>query len=186
MRIESTPIPGVRLIIPRTFGDSRGFFLETYRRDLFIDAGIPADFVQDNHSRSGRGILRGMHFQNPNPQGKLVSVTRGSVFDVVVDIRSGSPTFGQWYGAVLDDAEHHRLWVPPGLAHGFCVLSDVADFVYKCTDYYAPGSEGGFLWNDPDVGVDWPLEGEPLLSEKDRNAPRLRDIPVERLFPFSE
>jgi len=147
-----------------------------------MDAGFPdVDFVQGNHSRSSKGVLRGLHFQLNQPQGKLVQVATGSVFDVAVDIRVGSPTFGQWYGCVLSEANHHQLWVPPKFAHGFCVLSETADFVYKCTDYYRPDDEGGLLWNDPKVGIEWPLT-EPVLSEKDKVYACLSNI-NESLLP---
>jgi len=168
MKIQQTNLEGVLLIEPKVFGDARGFFLETYHKERYMDAGFPdVDFVQDNHSRSSKGVLRGLHFQLNNPQGKLVQVVTGSVFDVVVDVRVGSPTFGQWYGCVLSEENHHQLWVPPKFAHGFCVLSDTVDFVYKCTDYYHPGDEGGVLWSDPQIAIDWPIE-TPLLSEKDK------------------
>lgn len=175
MEIVRTGIEGVLLIKPKVFGDHRGFFLETFQEERYREAGIAHRFVQDNHSRSRKGILRGLHFQRSHPQGKLVSALRGRVFDVAVDIRPESPTFGKWHGAVLDDENHHQLWVPPGLAHGFCVLSDVADFVYKCTDYYHPEDEGAVRWDDPDIGVDWPI-AEPILSDKDSKAPRLREM----------
>ncbi len=178
---EPTTLPGVLLLKPRVFGDHRGFFLELFRVEDYAAAGLTLPFIQDNHSRSVRGILRGVHYQHPDAQGKLVFVTRGRVFDVAVDIRQGSPTFGQWYGTVLDDETHHQLWVPPGFAHGFCVLSDVADFMYKCTEIYKPEQDAGFAWNDPDVGIAWPLESAPGISVKDRAAPRLRDIPAEKL-----
>jgi len=168
MKIKQTNLEGVLLIEPKVFGDARGFFLETYNKERYMDAGFPdVEFVQDNHSRSSKGVLRGLHFQGNHPQGKLVQVATGSVFDVAVDIRIGSPTFGQWYGCVLSEENHHQLWVPPKFAHGFCVLSDTADFVYKCTDYYNPSDEGGVLWSDPEIGIDWPIE-TPLLSEKDK------------------
>ncbi len=168
MQIVKTAIPEVLLIKPKVFGDARGFFLETYNKERYMAAGFPdVDFVQDNHSRSSKGVLRGLHFQLNHPQGKLVQVATGSVFDVAVDVRVGSPTFGQCYGCVLSDENHHQLWIPPKFAHGFCVLSDTADFVYKCTDYYRPEDEGGLLWSDPEVGIDWPIES-PLLSKKDK------------------
>jgi len=167
MQLIKTAIPEVLLIKPKVFGDTRGFFLETYNKERYMDVGFPdVEFVQDNHSRSSKGVLRGLHFQLNHPQGKLVQVATGSVFDVAVDIRVGSPTFGQWYGCVLSEENHHQLWIPPKFTHGFCVLSDTADFIYKCTDYYRPEDEGGLLWNDSEVGIDWPL-AEPLLSEKD-------------------
>ena len=181
---EKTPLPGVLLFKPQAFGDHRGFFQELFRIESYAEAGINRSFVQDNHSRSTRGTLRGLHYQLPDCQGKLVFVPRGRVFDVAVDIRRGSPTFGRWYGAILDDENHHQLWVPPGLAHGFCVLSEIADFMYKCTEYYKSEQDRGFLWNDPDVGVDWPITGAPVISAKDHAAPRLADVPQESLPVF--
>lgn len=166
------------------FGDSRGFFVETYREELLRENGIGLPFVQDNQSRSHRGTLRGLHYQLTRPQGKLVRVSRGRVFDVAVDIRKGSPNFGQWFGHILDDVSHHMMYVPPDFAHGFLVLSDEADFVYKCTDYYHPTSEQGIVWNDPDIGIIWPDAGcPPKLSEKDTNLPGLNmqsQLPVWR------
>ena len=177
MKLTHTPLPGVILVEPKVFGDARGFFLETWNRQRYLEAGFPdVEFVQDNHSRSSRGVLRGLHYQRENPQGKLVQVATGSVFDVAVDIRVGSPSFGQWYGCILSDENHRQLWIPPGFAHGFCVLSDIADFCYKCTDYYRPEDEGGILWNDPAIGIDWQLK-EPLLSDKDQRYSPLADIP---------
>ena len=168
MKVKQTNLPGVLHIEPKVFGDARGFFLETYNKGRYMAAGFPdVDFIQDNHSRSTKGVLRGLHFQLNNPQGKLVQVATGSVFDVAVDIRVGSPTFGQWYGCILGEENHQQLWIPPKFAHGFCVLSDTADFIYKCTDYYRPEDEGGLLWSDPEVGIGWPLEA-PLLSDKDK------------------
>jgi len=176
MKINKTNLEGVLHLEPKVFGDVRGFFLETYNKESYTAAGFPdVDFVQDNHSRSSRGVLRGLHFQVNHPQGKLVQVTSGSVFDVAVDIRLGSPTFGQWYGCVLSEENHHQLWIPPKFAHGFCVLSESADFLYKCTDYYRPDDEGGLLWNDAEVGINWPLK-EPLLSDKDIALLPLSDI----------
>jgi len=176
MKINKTNLEGVLHIEPKVFGDARGFFLETYNRERYMASGFPdVAFVQDNHSRSSKGVLRGLHFQVNHPQGKLVQVTSGSVFDVAVDIRLGSPTFGQWYGCVLSEENHHQLWVPPKFAHGFCVLSESADFLYKCTDYYRPDDESGLLWNDAEVGINWPLK-EPLLSDKDRALLPLSDI----------
>lgn len=180
MVIHQTPLPGLLLIEPKVFGDERGFFLETYREERLAEYNVPA-FVQDNHSRSARGVLRGLHYQLGRPQGKLVWVTRGSVFDVAVDIRKSSPTFGQWYGVELSENNHLQLYVPPGFAHGFCVLSDMADFLYKCTQYYAPKTERSVLWNDPDIGVVWPLSA-PVLSAKDSQAPRLKNVAPEELL----
>lgn len=179
MEVVRTDIEGVLLIKPRAFGDHRGFFLETFQAKRYGQAGIDLPFVQDNLSRSRQGILRGLHFQRKHPQGKLVSVTRGRVFDVAVDIRLASPTFGKWFGAILDDENHHQLWVSPGLAHGFCVLSETADFTYKCTDYYHPEDEGCLRWKDPDIGIDWPMDN-PTLSDKDAKAPGLRELFPER------
>ena len=169
MTIEPTPLAGVVVIRPKVFGDDRGFFFESWNRQQFRDAGMPSDFVQDNHSRSRQGILRGLHYQTEQPQGKLVRVAAGEVFDVVVDLRSDSPTCGQWFGCVLSAENKAQLWVPPGFAHGFYVLSPYADFLYKCSDYYHPESEVTLAWNDPTVAIDWPLvNGQPPeLSAKD-------------------
>jgi len=180
MKVITTELPGVLLIEPNVFGDQRGFFMETYHQARYQEAGIPERFVQDNHSRSRRGVLRGLHYQRVQPQGKLVWVARGQVFDVAVDIRRDSPTFGRWAGAVLDDGNHHQFYIPPGFAHGFCVLSEEADFFYKCTDYYHPPSEQGILWNDPAIGIDWPIQ-EPLLSAKDLRLPLLAEQAPEKL-----
>ena len=166
MKLIDTGLPGVLLIEPQVFEDARGFFLETYNARDFHRAGITAEFVQDNHSRSQRGVLRGLHFQKTRPQGKLVSVSRGAVYDVAVDIDPASATHGKFVGVELNDENHRQLWIPPGYAHGFCVVSDVADFQYKCTDYYFPEDEGGLIWNDPDVGIPWPIDA-PQLSGKD-------------------
>ncbi len=181
MNVRATPLDGVLLIAPKVFGDARGFFLETFQARRYAEAGIPAPFVQDNHSRSARGVLRGLHYQIERPQGKLVMVTKGAVFDVAVDIRKDSPTFGQWFGSELNDENHHQLYVPPGFAHGFCVLSEQADFLYKCTETYAPELERSIIWNDPDIAVAWPLEA-PSLSARDAQAPRLKDVPPAYLF----
>lgn len=175
MEIVRAPINGVLLIKPKIWGDARGFFVETWQRDRYAEAGVPTDFVQDNHSRSRKNILRGLHFQKKYPQGKLVSVSLGAVFDVVVDIRPESPTRGQWYGAILTDENQHQIWVPPGMAHGFCVLSDVAHFHYKCTEFYRPEDEGAIRWNDPDIAVAWPVTS-PVVSAKDAAAPFWREI----------
>ncbi len=180
MKFTPTSLPGVILIEPRVYGDERGFFMETWHRRRFAEHGIDQDFVQDNQSRSRRGILRGLHYQIRQPQGKLVRVTAGAVFDVAVDLRRSSPCFGQWTGVELSAGNHRMLWVPPGFAHGFLVLSESADFVYKCTDYYAPEHERCLRWDDPRIGIEWPLPGgaPPLLSEKDRAAPGLEDADV--------
>ena len=168
MQTIDTKIQGAVIIEPKVYGDHRGFFLETYRDQQYRDqAKIELPFVQDNHSRSSRGVLRGLHFQKTKPQGKLVRVVRGEVFDVGVDLRKDSPTFGNWIGVWLSEDNHRQLWLPPGLAHGFVVTSDSADFEYKCTDYYDPNDEGCLIWNDPDIGIDWPSES-PLLSDKDK------------------
>jgi len=168
MQTIDTKIQGAVIIEPKVYGDHRGFFLETYRDQPYRDqAKIELPFVQDNHSRSSRGVLRGLHFQKTKPQGKLVRVVRGEVFDVGVDLRKDSPTFGNWIGVWLSEDNHRQLWLPPGLAHGFVVTSDSADFEYKCTDYYDPNDEGCLIWNDPDIGIDWPSES-PLLSDKDK------------------
>jgi dTDP-4-dehydrorhamnose 3,5-epimerase len=179
MHIQRTAIEGVLIFEPRIFGDARGFFLESFNQQVFDEAvGGHVDFVQDNHSRSAKGVLRGLHFQRaPHAQGKLVRVAAGAVFDVAVDIRPGSPTFGRWVGVDLTADNHRQLWIPPGLAHGFLVLSDSADFLYKTTDYYAPQAEGAVRWDDPDVGIAWPDVGmAPQLSGKDAAAGRLRDL----------
>jgi dTDP-4-dehydrorhamnose 3,5-epimerase len=169
MKVTPTPIADVFILEPRVFGDSRGFFLESFNQRAFNAAtGTDFNFVQDNHSRSAKNVLRGLHYQLGQPQGKLVRVVRGAVFDVAVDIRPASPTFGQWFGLELSEENHRQLWVPPGLAHGFLVLSDSAEFLYKTTDYYAPEQERCIVWNDPTLGIAWPLEGgSPLLSGKD-------------------
>lgn len=182
MKVEATRLPGVCLITPRVFGDERGFFLESWNAQTFRDAGLDVSFVQDNHSLSRRGILRGLHYQTRHTQGKLVRVTTGSVFDVAVDMRQDSPTLGQWVGVDLDADSKRMLWIPPGFAHGFYVTSDVAEFQYKCTDRYDPDSELSVAWDDPDLAINWPLEDgrAPSLSEKDARglafaeAPRLR------------
>ena len=175
MKITTTALPGVLIIEPKAFGDARGFFLETFQSERYAKTGITLPFVQNNHSRSQRGVLRGLHLQRKRPQGKLVSVSRGSVFDVAVDINPQSATFGEYVGIELSDDNHLQLWIPPGYAHGFCVLSEVADFQYKCTDFYYPEDEAGIIWNDPDVNIAWPLDN-PLLSEKDQKLPRLREL----------
>ena len=180
MKVEPGRIPGLLIIEPKVFGDERGFFMESYSRDRYAEAGVPAEFVQDNLSLSARGILRGLHLQHPNDQGKLCSVLQGEVFDVAVDVRVGSPTFGQWEGVTLSAENKRQFYVPPGFAHGFCVLSERALFSYKCTDFYSAQSEIGVIWNDPDLGIEWPIEA-PRLSAKDGENPRLKDIHPTKL-----
>jgi dTDP-4-dehydrorhamnose 3,5-epimerase len=180
MRVIATDLPEVLIIEPEVFGDARGFFLESYHARRYAEAGVPDHFMQDNHSRSRRGVLRGLHYQLTHPQGKLVWVTSGEIFDVAVDIRRGSPTFGHWVGVTLSEENHRQLYIAPGFAHGFCVLSETVDFLYKCTDFYHPEDEGGVLWCDPDIGIQWPLT-TPVLSEKDQRYTRLADVPLERL-----
>lgn len=179
---EPCAIPDVILVKPRVFGDQRGFFLETYKQAAFQAQGMPLAFVQTNHSRSEAGVLRGLHYQRPpKAQGKLIGAVRGAIFDVAVDIRKGSPTFGQWVGEVLSDENHHLLYLPPGFAHGFCVLSDIADVVYQVTAAYAPDHDTGILWNDPDIGIEWPVAA-PKLSARDWDHPRLRDAPSDFVY----
>ena len=176
MKISHSKLEGCVIIEPRVFGDERGFFLETFQAVRYEqEAGIDVPFVQDNHSRSAMGVLRGLHFQKTKPQGKLVRVVRGEVYDVAVDIRKGSATFGQWKGVILSEDNKKQFWVPPGFAHGFVVLSDIADFEYKCTDYYDPSDEGSILWSDPDLDIPWPI-ANPVLSAKDESAKRLVDL----------
>jgi len=182
VEVKKTVLEGVILIEPRTFADSRGFFLETWNSRKYAETGLPdTEFVQDNHSRSQKNVVRGLHYQLEYPQGKLVYVVRGAVFDVVVDIRVGSPTFGQWFGCVLDDVTHKQIYIPPGFAHGFSVLSEEADFCYKCTNYYHPEDEFGILWNDPALSISWQLEGKPVISDKDRKYPPLKEVPAHLL-----
>jgi dTDP-4-dehydrorhamnose 3,5-epimerase len=176
MNVIKTKLDGCVIIEPKVFGDERGFFLETFQAERYTSqAGITLPFVQDNHSRSSKSVLRGLHFQKTKPQGKLVRVVRGQVYDVAVDIRKGSPTYGQWEGLILSEENKTQLWVPPGFAHGFVVLSDTADFEYKCTDYYDPSDEGSILWNDSDLDIPWPVDN-PILSNKDASADRLADL----------
>lgn len=176
MKVTATELPGVKIIEPKVFEDVRGFFVETFQLARYRDlAGIELPFVQDNLSRSRRGVLRGLHLQKVRPQGKLVRVARGEVFDVAADINPESPTFGRWIGVLLSEENHRQLWIPPGYAHGFAVISEVADSEYKCTDYYHPSLEAGAIWNDPDLGIEWPIDN-PTLSEKDRTLPTLAEI----------
>lgn len=180
MIVEETGLPGVLLITPKVFGDARGCFFETWNRRRFQDAGLELDFVQDNVSLSRRGILRGLHFQNPNSQGKLVQALYGEVFDVAVDIRRGSPTFGRWFGSNLSGENRRQLFVPAGFAHGFCVTSETALFAYKCTDFYDPSNEFTLRWDDPEIGIDWPVTA-PELSTKDAAGLNLAAFPIDRL-----
>lgn len=179
MKVVATAIPEVKIIEPTVFGDERGFLMESYNKKLFEElTGFPVTFVQDNHSRSSQGVLRGLHYQIEKAQGKLVRVVKGAVFDVAVDIRKSRPTFGQWVGVELSESNRRQLWIPPGFAHGFLTLSASADFLYKTSDYYAPEHERSILWSDPDIGVDWPVDSQPQLSTKDQSAPRLREAEV--------
>lgn len=175
MQITKTALDGVLIIEPRVYSDARGSFYESYVKKRYAEHGILDEFIQDNHSMSKKGVLRGLHYQENPEQAKLVRVTRGEVFDVAVDIRRGSATFGKWVGARLSEENHLQMYIPVGFAHGFCVLSDSAEFLYKCSGYYEPTGERAILWNDPDIGIDWPIKN-PLLSEKDKKAPPLRDI----------
>lgn len=177
MKVIPTALPGVLILEPRIFSDDRGFFFESFAAQRYAEAGIDLVFVQDNVSRSRRDTLRGLHFQEPYAQGKLVFVTRGSVLDVAIDVRKGSPTFGKSVAVELSEENHRQLWIPPGFAHGFCVTSEIADFAYKCTAPYVPKAEQCIVWNDPELAIEWPCE-KPLLSAKDAAAPRLRDAPV--------
>ena len=170
--VTQTPLPGVVIVEPRVFDDERGFFMESFNAEDFAEAGLPTRFVQDNHSGSTRGVLRGLHYQYPAWQGKLVRTLVGELFDVAVDIRRGSPHFGEWFGLILSAENRKQLYVPPGFAHGFCVLSDVCEMAYKCTSLYVPDDDACVLWNDPDIGIEWPIEN-PILSEKDAAAPAL-------------
>ena len=180
MKVEQTALPGVLILEPKVFGDARGFFMETWNRSRYAEAGLPGEFVQDNVSYSRHGVLRGLHYQSPRAQGKLVHVLEGEVFDVAVDVRVGSPTFGRWAGATLSAQNRRQLWIPPGFAHGFCVTGETALFCYKCTELYAPEHEGSILWNDPAIGIAWPLE-HPTLSAKDAAAPPLAAVSPARL-----
>lgn len=173
MKATPTAIPDVLLIEPKVFGDSRGYFYESWNRRTFLELGIDAEFVQDNQSRSQRDVLRGLHYQIEHAQGKLIRVVSGEVFDVAVDLRRSSPTFGKWVGFRLSAEDRRMAWIPPGFAHGFCVTSESAEFLYKTTDYYSPEHERALLWNDPQLGIEWPLQGEPIVAAKDAAAPRL-------------
>ncbi len=181
MQVMKTALAGVLVFEPAVYGDERGFFMETYNADRYGEAGLGKVFVQDNHSRSRRGVLRGLHYQLERPQGKLVGVVRGEIFDVAVDIRRGSPTYLQWVGVTLSEENHRQLYIPEGFAHGFCVLSDVADVMYKCTDVYVPGDDHGILWCDEQIGIDWPV-AQPIVSEKDARNPRVKEC-GEALLP---
>ncbi|MFQ5508353.1 MAG: dTDP-4-dehydrorhamnose 3,5-epimerase [Leptospirillia bacterium] len=183
MKFHTTPLPGLIRVEPTVFGDARGFFMETYHAEKYREGGIEAVFVQDNHSASVKGTLRGMHYQLGRPQGKLVRVVFGEIFDVAVDIRKGSPTFGQWYGVTLSEQNRMQLYVPVGFAHGFCVTSERAEVIYKCTDIYYPEGDRGILWSDPAIGIDWPVS-DPVLSDKDRAARTLANVPDDELFTF--
>ena len=178
MKAIETRLPGVLLLEPKVFGDTRGFFLESWNRQTYADLGLDLDFVQDNHSRSSKGVLRGLHYQLNDPQGKLVRVVSGAVFDVAVDLRKSSPHFGQWVGYELSADNQRMLWIPPGFGHGFQVLSETADFLYKTTAYYAPQWDRGVRWDDPAIGVQWQLDGAPTLSAKDQVLPLLKDAEV--------
>jgi len=182
MKVIPTELPEVLIVEPKVFGDSRGFFYESFQGTRYAEAGIPGPFVQDNLSRSVRGTLRGLHFQEPKAQGKLVQVLRGAVWDVAVDVRRGSPRFGRWVAVELSETTPRQLWIPRGFAHGFCVVSDSAEFFYKCTELYAPECERSIAWNDPAIGITWPV-GSPILSAKDAAAPRLADAPVLPTYP---
>ncbi|MFO7543846.1 MAG: dTDP-4-dehydrorhamnose 3,5-epimerase [Thiobacillus sp.] len=178
MKAIETRLPGVMLLEPQVFGDARGFFLESWNRQTFAELGLDLDFVQDNHSRSAKGVLRGLHYQLNQPQGKLVRVVSGAVFDVAVDLRRSSSHFGQWVGYELSAENQRMMWIPPGFGHGFLVVSETADFMYKTTAYYAPEWDRGIRWDDPDIGVEWPLEGAPALSAKDQVQPSFKDAEV--------
>jgi dTDP-4-dehydrorhamnose 3,5-epimerase len=183
MKFTHLELPGLVLVEPTVFHDERGFFLETFHERKYREGGIQASFVQDNHSRSVKGTLRGLHSQREHPQGKLVRVIEGEIWDVAADVRRGSPTFARWVGVTLSAENFHQLYVPPGFVHGFCVLSEIAQVEYKCTDFYAPSDEQSVIWNDPDIGIEWPLT-DPIISPKDRAAPRLAEI-LHRLPTFA-
>jgi len=183
MNIIETKLPGALILEPKVFPDDRGYFFETWNSKRYEQAGIPGPFVQDNISFSKKGILRGLHFQYPQPQGKLIQVLSGRVVDVVVDIRAGSPNYGQWISEVLSGSNHRQMYVPPGFAHGYCVTSEAAIFSYKCTDFYNPATEHGIIWNDPDIGIEWPI-ARPVLSAKDAAYPGFKDLRPENLPQF--
>jgi dTDP-4-dehydrorhamnose 3,5-epimerase len=180
MKTTEAPLAGLMIIEPRLFPDNRGYFFEVFEQQRYAERGLPP-FVQDNVSRSTHGVLRGLHYQLPRAQGKLVWVTRGSIWDVVVDLRLSSPTFGKWFGLTLSDDNHLQLYIPPGFAHGFCVVSEEADVYYKCTDFYSPGNEHGIAWNDQTLNISWPIK-EPILSSKDDTYPPLHEVKHEKLF----
>ena len=185
VKVLKTSLPGVLIIEPSVFEDSRGFFMETYHQKRYGQIGLDCMFVQDNLSHSILGILRGLHYQLKHPQSKLVQVIKGAIFDVAVDIRQGSPSLGQWTGVHISDENRRQIFVPKGFAHGFCILSETADVIYKCTDFYAPDDERGILWSDPDIGIEWPIS-DPLLSEKDSHYPCLSDVPPDRLPVYED
>lgn len=178
MKVEKTKLPGVVILHPRVFEDDRGFFMETYNQSSFAESGLPDEFKQDNHSRSSKGVLRGLHYQHPQWQGKLVRAINGEIFDVAVDIRKDSPHYGEWIGVSLSSANFQQLYIPPGYAHGFCVVSDIAEVIYKCTTVYKPQDDAGIRWNDPDIGIQWPIDN-PLVSEKDQTAPLLSETHIQ-------
>jgi len=183
MNVKETKLPGVLVLEPDVFSDQRGYFLETWNSKRYENAGITGPFVQDNISFSTKGVLRGLHYQYPQSQGKLVQVLSGQVVDIAVDIRAGSPTYGQWFSQVLSDTNHKQLYIPPGFAHGYCVTSETAVFSYKCTDFYNPATENGIIWNDPDLNIEWPI-AKPVLSDKDSNYARLKDLAPEKIPHF--
>lgn len=183
MQIHTTRLDGVIIVEPKVFKDPRGIFLETYQENRYRENGIPCPFVQDNLSYSVKNTLRGLHYQHPHGQAKLVNVVKGEVFDVAVDIRKGSPTFGRWVGVTLSSENHRQMFIPEGFAHGFCVLSDHAVFTYKCSEFYYPQAEHGIVWNDPQIGIEWPV-ASPLLSDKDGQYPHLNDVPETKLPMF--
>jgi len=183
MKVIETELPGVLIIEPKVFGDARGCFYETFHAERYAQYGMKLDFVQDNYSRSSKGVLRGLHYQLEHTQGKLVWITQGKIFDVVVDIRHRSPTFGKWIGFTLDANEPRQIYIPPGFAHGFCTLTDQVDFFYKCTDFYYPAAEKGIYWNDPDLNIPWPIKN-PTVSPKDAVYPNLKDVPIKELLSY--